>query len=172
MNDDKRNEIQELVDLKIFTKEQNEAVQTTSKAKSIVGSLHDHAVVETARTDETIQKKFKDQAQKSINTELDTIDQELKARAQVANYDANAEACKNYGIDKYAPVWQIKLMRFGSGFWFVIYWLFASVTIAPLNVFFKGIKAFIKNSYIVFIFALICYLLIVVGIPLLIKYFG
>ena len=57
------------------------------------------------------------------------------------------------------------------GCWFIIYWLFATLTIAPINIFFKGIKAFIKNNYIVFIFALICYLVIVVGIPLLIKYF-
>ena len=61
-------------------------------------------------------------------------------------------------------------MKIGAGAWFIIYWLFSTLTIAPINIFFKGIKAFIKNNFIVFVFAVMCYLIIVVGIPLLIKY--
>ena len=134
--------------------------------------IHPKALSFVRNAQRDIQKKFTDQAKKSVNAELGTIDQEIKQRQKVATYNANEEACKNYGIDKHVPLWQIRLMKVGSGFWFIVYWLFASITIAPLNVFFKGISAFIKNSYIVFIFALICYLAIIVGIPLLINFFG
>ena len=173
MDENKKNEIQTLIDAEIFKKKEGQAVvEVQSDAKSIVTHLHDSAVIKTVESDVNIQKKFVDQAHKSINTELSSIDQEIKARHQVATYNANEEACRNYGIDKHVPTWQIRLMKIGSGFWFIIYWLFASVTIAPLNVFFKGINSFIKNSYVVFIFALICYLAIVVGIPLIIKFLG
>lgn len=173
LDDKTRNEIQTLVDAEVFKSPTKELeVVSESNSKTIVGQIHDAAVVEVVKSDEQIQKKFTDQAKKSINTELDTIDQEIKKRQQTATYNANEEACKNYGIDKHVPLWQIRLMKIGSGFWFIIYWLFASVTIAPLNVFFKGISAFIKNSYVVFIFALICYLAIVIGIPMLVRFFG
>lgn len=178
MDQEKKNEIQQLLDKSInsnifkpVVKDDGQA-SSSSKAREIVGQIHDAAVIETVKSNEEIQTKFKQQAEKSIRTELDTIDQELKARSQVATYNANDEACKNYGIDKSVPIWQIRLMRLGSGFWFIIYWIFASLTIAPLNVFFKGIKSFIKTSWLVFVFALICYLIIVIGIPLLIKYLG
>lgn len=176
MDQNKKNEIQSMIDSELFKKkEEGQAVavaEVESDAKGIVTQLHDSAVIKTVQSDEHIQKKFINQAHKTINSELSSIDQEIKTRQQSTTYNANEEACRNYGIDKHVPVWQIKLMKLGSGFWFVIYWLFASVTIAPLNVFFKGISAFVKNSYLVFIFALICYLAIVVGIPLIIKYLG
>ena len=173
LDDKTRNEIQELVNAEVFNKPEIQYVENSeSKSKSIVAELHDAAVVATVKNDVEVQKKFSDQAKKSVNTELNTIDQEIKTRQQSATYNANEEACKNYGIDKHVPLWQITLMKIGSGFWFVVYWIFASFTIAPLNVFFKGIKTFIKNSYVVFIFALIAYLAIVIGIPLLINFFG
>jgi len=174
MNDQKKNEMQELVNQElntsdIFAVKKEDDNKSSSQAKKLVGQLHDAAVMETVKIDEDIQTKFKSQAKKSIETELDVIDQELKTREQVATYNANDEACKIYGINNAVPTWQIKLMRVGSGFWFIIYWVFATLTIAPINVFFKGIKAFIKNTYVVFIFALLSYLIIVVGIPILIK---
>lgn len=170
MDENKKNEIQQLIDAELFKSNNGQAVEMTTDAKGIVANLHDRAILETVKNNQEVQQKFVEQAQKTINTELNSIEQEIKTRQQVAVYNANEEACRNYGIDKHVPTWQIKLMRVGSGFWFVIYWIFASVTIVPLNVFFKGISAFIKNSYVVFVFALLCYLAIVVGIPLVIKY--
>ena len=173
LDDKKRNEIQALIAAEVFEKPpaKNDVV-TESNSENIVNKIHDAAVVGIVKTDEGIQKKFTDQAKKTVEGELNVIDQKTKKRQQEASYDANAEACNNYGIDKDVPLWQIKLMKLGSAFWFIVYWLFASVTIAPLNIFFKGLKAFIKSGWLVFILALICYLLIVVGIPLLIKFFG
>lgn len=174
LDNKKREEIQALVDAEnLFAKvpEQKIEIVSDSQSKTIVGSFHDAALVGIVKEDEQIQKKFKDQAKKSINTELGTIDQEIKKRYQTATYNANEEACNNYGIDKDVPLWQIKLMKLGSGFWFIVYWLFASVTIAPLSIFFKGLSAFIKTSWLVFIFALLCYLAII-GIPILIAIFG
>ena len=172
MDENERNEIQELVNKELFKFSNIEDEKHQPKSKELVNQIHDAAVLSAVKNDEVIQKKFTDQATKSIHTELGTIDKEIKTRNQIATYDANVEACKNYGIDKHVPTWQITLMKFGSGFWFIIYWLFASLTIAPLSIFFKGISAFVKTSWIVFVLAFIAYLIIVIGIPLLINYFG
>lgn len=82
----------------------------------------------------------------------------------------NSEACKNYGIDKAVPLWQIKIMKIGSAFWFMIYFIVATFTVAPIMVFFKGIKSFIKQTWLAVIFAIITYLIFAVVIPLLSVY--
>lgn len=104
-----------------------------------------------------------------MDNELYSIHQENISRRQKTTYDANKEACNLYGIDDRVPLWQIKLMRFGASIWFLIYWIFASLTIAPINLFVRGIRSFIKNSFVVFLIAILCYLIIVIGIPLIIS---
>lgn len=176
LDDKLREQIQSLVKTEVINEVEvvedapEEIVEGTSK--TIVSQLHNAAVIKTVKENKNIKKKFVGQAKRSVHAELGTIDQEIKKRQQTATYNANEEACKNYGIDKDVPLWQITMMKIGSGFWFVIYWLFATFTIAPLNIFFKGISSFIKNSYFVFVLALICYLAIIIGIPILIKIFG
>lgn len=168
MNDLKRQEINDLIK---FEQEKEKKIELP-ETKKMIEEIHKSAIISEVNTNEAIKNKFVSQAQRTVDNELESINQENISRRQKTTYDANKEACKNYGIDDSVPLWQIRLMKFGSGVWFVIYWIFATLTIAPINIFFKGIKAFIKTSWIVFIFALICYLIIVAGIPLLIKYFG
>ena len=143
---------------------------SVSSTERLIEDIHKSAIISEVNNNKDIQNKFIEQARKTVGNELYSINQENISKKQKTTYDANKEACRVYGIDEHVPSWQIQLMKIGSSFWFIIYWIFATITIAPINIFFKGIKAFIKNNFIVFIFALICYLLIVVGIPLLIKY--
>ncbi|MDR4968962.1 MAG: hypothetical protein RG740_05040 [Acholeplasmataceae bacterium] len=143
-----------------------------SETRSIIEDLHKAAILSEVQNNEEITTKFYEQARKTVDNELDSIHQENVSRRQKTTYDANKEACKNYGIDDTVPTWQVKMMRAGSAVWFVIYFIFATLTIAPLMVFFRGINTFIKNTYIVLLVAFLCYLLIVVGIPLIINRLG
>jgi len=176
MEEEKKHEIAEMMKQELGKKDPPKEVQELPKEKSeaqeIVGEIHKAAIVETVKSSQQVQKKVVEQAQKTIDNELESLEYENKTRKQRVAYDANKEACKNYGIDDSVPTWQVQLMKVGSGFWFVIYFLFATVTIAPVNIFFKGINAFIKNNYVVFVFAILAYLIIVVGIPLLITQLG
>lgn len=165
MNDLKRQEISNMIK---FEQEKIELPET----KKMIEEIHKTAIISEVNENQAIKSKFIEQAQRTVDNELESINQENITRRQKTTYDANKEACRNYGIDESVPLWQIKFMKIGSGIWFIIYWVFATLTIAPINIFFKGIKSFIKTSWVVFIFALICYLIIVVGIPLMIKYFG
>jgi len=174
MDEEKKLEIAEMMKQELSKEEKSKVSPGPNKneAQEIVGEIHKAAIVETVKSSEEVQKKVVDQAKKSIENELEALEYENTTRKQKTAYDANKEACRNYGIDDSVPTWQVRLMKVGSGFWFVIYFLFASITIAPINIFFKGINAFIKNNYIVFVFAVIAYLLIVVGIPLIISQYG
>jgi hypothetical protein len=176
MEENKKHEIAEMMKQELGKKEQQPVPKNEprdkSEAQEIVGEIHKAAIVETVKSSEQVQKKVVEQAQKTIDNELESLEYENKTRKQKVAYDANKEACRNYGIDDSVPTWQVQLMKVGSGFWFVIYFLFATITIAPVNIFFKGINAFIKNNYIVFVFAILAYLIIVVGIPVLITQLG
>ena len=153
-----------------FDIQQNEELPSISTTEKLIDEIHKSAIINEVKNNKDIQNQFIGQARKTVGNELYSINQENILKKQKTSYDANKEACRIYGIDEHVPSWQILLMKVGFSVWFIIYWVFASVTIAPINMFFKGIKSFIKNNYIVFIFSVICYLIIVVGLPLLIKY--
>lgn len=147
----------------------NKDLPSINSSENLIGDIHKTAIINEVKNNKTIQDKFIEQAHKSIENELYSINQETIKNMQQKTYDANREACIVYGIDVDVPIWQIRLMKIGAYFWFVVYWIFATLTICPINIFFKGLKSFIKNNIIVFILAVICYLLIVIGIPLLIS---
>ncbi len=149
----------------------NAELITENSPNVLIESIHKSAIVSEVKNNKEIQSKFIEQAKKTVNDELETLNQVNQTKKQIVTFKANKEACKLYGIDEHVPLWQVKLMKIGSGFWFIIYFIFASLTIAPVNMFFKGINSFIKNNVLVFIFALLCYLIILLGIPTIINIF-
>ena len=144
--------------------------QPSETPQQIIKELHNAAIVHQVREDEETKERFLDQAKKSVANELESLNQENITHLQKTTYDANADACKNYGVEESVPIWEIRLMKAGSAFWFVIYWFFASVTICPISVFTKGIRAFIKSTWLAITVAVIAYLIIAVGIPVLITW--
>lgn len=144
-------------------------IDFNSEDQDIVGVLHKTAIISEVKNDEGIRQQIVDQAHKTINQNILKIDSDNTTRVQQAIYDVNKEACNCYGIEQSVPTWEVKLMRGGHAVWFVVYWLFASLTICPVNVFIKGIRSFIKNSWLAVVISVMCYALITIGIPLLIA---
>ena len=140
------------------------------RAAALVSELHDKAMLKIVMEDESIRNMIFDQSQESIGHEIGIIGNQSKKKHQDSSYDLNREACTNYGVDESVPDWQQKMMVAGSSFWFVIYFIFASISIAPVSVFNRGLKTFFKKNWITIPISIICYLVIVVGIPLLIKF--
>lgn len=138
-------------------------------AAAIIDEVHKQAVVATVQNSENVRNRVLKQAEKSIDNELQSIDQENIKRLQATTYDANKDACSNYGINSDVPLWQIRLMKIGSAFWFIIYWIVATVLICPINVFCKGLKSFIKQSWLVIIVGVLLYLLVAVGVPFIVA---
>jgi len=176
LDEDKKNEIAKALEKADPPGKQGgpgkQELEKKNEAQEVVGEIHKAAIVKAVLEDEVIRNEIVTQAMKTIGYELKALNQENITRTQKATYDANKEACKNYGIDDSVPTWQIKLMKVGSGFWFVIYFIFASFTIAPINVIFTGIQSFIKSQWLVLVLAVLCYLIIVAVIPTLIVLIG
>lgn len=140
--------------------------------KEMVSEVHVKGMETIIREDDKVKKKILDQAERTIDDKIEELKQKSNKQTQDAVYNANSEACRNYGISESVPTWQQKMMRVGSSFWFIIYWVFASFTIAPVMVFFRGIQTFIKYTWLVIVIAIFCYIIIIIGIPLLITYFN
>ena len=162
-------DIQQDLNISFFNDEKKEEnkKEETNKTKEIITKVHEQATIDIVKNDKEVQQKILDKAHTSIDRELDTLDQVEKERNQKATYDANREACEIFGIDKDVATWKVKLMRFGDNIWFLVYYVVAFVTIAPINRFAKGIKAFIKQSWLVIIVAILMWALIFVGIPII-----
>ena len=144
-------------------------VEEKKDTSEVIEKLQQEALLHAVKTDKATQEKLLDNAKKSAENEFYAMEQKSIAKKQEATYNANEEACKNYGIDKAVALWQIKLMKIGSAIWFILYFIIATFTIAPIMVFFKGIKSFIKQTWLAVIFALL-YLVFAVLIPLLSVY--
>ena len=146
-----------------------EKVQEPKTNEELLAEVHKAAIVAEVKNNDETKGKIMDQAKRTIDQSIQELDNKNNLKVQNAVYNANSEACRCYGIEDSVPVWQVKLMAAGHAVWFVIYFIFASVTFCPINVFVKGIKSFVKNAWLAVLFGVICYLVIVIGIPLILS---
>ncbi|OHE41463.1 MAG: hypothetical protein A2Y16_05335 [Tenericutes bacterium GWF2_57_13] len=138
--------------------------------KEMVGEVHIKGMEAIIRDDQGTQAAILKQSKNSIENQIEQLKQKSAKQTQDVVYDANQEACQNFGIAESVPRWQIWLMRRGSDFWFIIYFVVAFFTIAPVMIFFRGIKTFVKKLWLALLLAIIVWAILYVGIPLLIHY--
>lgn len=135
------------------------ALSETDTSK-VVQAVTNQATLTLVEQDEQVTKKVEDTAKR-------IIDSHIAEQSDKAQFDVNKNACEIYGVEKTVPSWQQNLMKAGAGFWFVVYFIIATVTIAPISTFtFKLVNVF-KKTWIAIAVAVITYLFIVLGIPFL-----
>lgn len=149
------------------------ALSQTQRSSEAVGEMvtdiFKQGVVHVVANDQQVQEKILDTAKKAVEDKVEAISDQTTKEAQVSAYDANSDACQNYGIMKDVPKWKINMMKAGSAFWFIIYFIFASLTVAPITIFVKGLVGVIKQVWIAVVVAILFYLVVAVGIPYLIT---
>ena len=147
------------------------ALSQTQRSSEAVGEMvtdiFKQGVVHVVANEQEVQEKILDTAKKAVEDKVEAISYQTTKEAQVSAYDANSDACENYGIMKDVPKWKINMMKAGSAFWFVVYFIFASLTVAPITIFVKGLVGVIKQVWLAVVVAIIFYLLVAVGIPYL-----
>lgn len=154
-----------LIQAQIETVKQENAVtnfKTLSETDTskVVQAVTNQTTLTLVEQDEEVAKKVEDTAKKIIDSHI----AEQNNRAQ---FDVNKNACEIYGVEKSVPAWQQNMMKLGAGFWFVVYFIIATVTIAPISTFtFKLVNVF-KKTWIAIVVAVLAYLFIVFGIPFL-----
>lgn len=147
-----------------------ESRKGSSAAGEMVTEIFKQGVVHTVANDQEVQKKILDTAKGVVGDKVDALKQQSLKEVQASTFDANRDACENYGIERDVPIWKINMMKVGSAFWFIIYFIFATLTVAPITIFLKGLSGAIKKVWLAAVVAVLFYLLLAVGVPLLVHY--
>jgi hypothetical protein len=177
--DENEKEIEKIVERRlevpkdIFKKKEHEvnpSEKDISHAELLVQEMSKQGIITIASNDPEVQEKILNQAKLSIAMELSKIDSRGKKEVQEAAYDANKEACKYYGVADSVETWKIKMMKGGSAFWFVVWFLISSVTFTPITIVADKINNFIKWYWLSLTITIIIFAFVVIGLPLLFKF--
>ena len=154
-------------------KEKNLGVvkQEEQESKTLITQVFDRAKMAVIENDDVIKDEILQNAKRDIKTEVQTLSTQTSIKNKNANYERNKEACKLFGFkdDSNVENWQQRLMVWGYNFWFCIYYALAFPTIAPITFLFSKIQGCIKQTWLSISLAIIVYILVSIGIPIIIA---
>ena len=139
----------------------------TANAGDMVQALQNKEIMDVIATDAETKEELNKNAKNIVKTQTDTIKTKVDSDNQKAKFDSNKDACEVYGVSESCPLWQQRLMKLGASFWFFIYFIIATVTIAPIGIFSRKLSNIFKKGWIAILVGVLFYLFITVGIPLL-----
>lgn len=144
------------------------------ESKTLITQVFDQAKMAVIQNDDVIKDEILQNAKKDIKTEVQTLSTQTSIKNKNANYERNKEACKLFGFKDNSNVenWQQRLMVWGYNFWFVIYYVLAFPTIAPITFLFSKIQGCIKQTWLSISLAILVYAMVSIGLPVLISEIG
>lgn len=156
---------------------QSEAVQEFNALKGAttgetINALKNKEVMNLFKTDDEIKNKITESAKQDIQDNIDINNQDNKNKKAKKKFEGNKEACKIYGVEDTVPLWQQMLMSIGSAFWFVIYFIVATLTIAPISTFTMKLNTIFKNLWVSIVLAVVIYVAVVLTLPILMTTLG
>lgn len=156
---------------------QDESVQQFNALKSattgeMVTALKNKEILNLFETDNDVKKEITESAKQDINDNIDINKQDTKNKKAKKKFEGNKEACKIYGVEDTVPLWQQALMSVGSAFWFVIYFIVATITIAPISTFTMKLNTIFKNMWVSIVLAVVIYVAVVLTLPILMTTLG
>lgn len=159
----------------VVVNQEAESVQQFNALKNastqeMVQVLKNQKAMDLLQNDEATQKQIEEHTKQEIADQLD-IDKDKTANTKAkTKFEGNEEACKVYGVEKSVPLWQQKMMSIGAGIWFVIYFIFASFTVAPLSTFALKLNVIFKKMWVSIAVAIGIYVVCAILIPFLLAY--
>lgn len=156
---------------------QSEAVQEFNALKGAttgetINALKNKEVMNLFKTDDEIKNKITESAKQDIQDNIDINNQDNKNKKAKKKFEGNKEACKIYGVEDTVPLWQQALMSIGSAFWFVIYFIVATLTIAPISTFTMKLNTIFKKMWVSIVLAVVIYVAVVLTLPILMTTLG
>jgi hypothetical protein len=124
----------------------------------IIEKLHQSAIIHSFQNNEDIQNKVVQSAEENVLAEIEIRRNQQIRKVENATYDALIDSAQNFGIDSGRPMWQLKLAKFGSGFWFIIWYLISFFTFTPITVFLKMIGVQVRSAKLKWLFTVLIYL--------------
>lgn len=160
--------VQPQVTTELFKKQEDGKKTDSEKVGEVVSNIFSAAVVATVQNDDDVKNKITDTAKQVIANKTEALKHESAKEHTASFFGANESACAIFGYDdKTTPKWQVRMMKFGAAIWFIIYYILALFSVAPIMVFMNGLSKIIKKHWASMMLAIIFYLVIAVGIPLL-----
>ena len=156
---------------------QSEAVQEFNALKGAttgetINALKNKEVMNLFKTDDEIKNKITESAKQDIQDNIEINNQDNKNKKAKKKFEGNKEACKIYGVEDTVPLWQQALMSIGSAFWFVIYFIVATLTIAPISTFTMKLNTIFKKLWVSIVLAVVIYVAVVLTLPILMSILG
>lgn len=147
--------------------------RTTLTPQQLVDGAFNQALINVVSTSEEVQTSLMSSAEKVIRNKTNSIEQQAQKEEKESFFNNNKGACECFGYDESTTsTWAVKLMgawhNLATALWIII----GFVTFAPVTFVAKKITVIVKKSWIAFMLAIIIYLFVIAGIPLLTKYIG
>lgn len=188
LNEEVKKDVTKIEDIEIVVEEQSvkekQEIQTTpiiknsgvqefnalkdSSTEETINALKNREVINLFENDEEVKNKITESAKQHIKDNIDINKQDTKNKKAKKRFEGNKEACKIYGVADTVPLWQQALMTAGSAIWFVIYFIFATLTIAPISTFALKLDTIFKKMWVSIIISVIIYIALTLPIFMLI----
>lgn len=140
----------------------------TDTAGDLVESAFNQAVVHTVATNEDVKNELLDSAGKVIKNKTNAIKERADQEEKEAYFNNRKGACECFGYDEATTEkWAVNFMNLWHNIMTAIWILIGCFTFAPVTFVAKKIKVIFKKTWIAVTLAVLIYLMLTVGIPLL-----
>lgn len=137
-------------------------------ATELIETAFNQAVIHTVSTKQEVQSELLDSAEKVIKNKTNAIKERADQEEKEAHFNNKKGACECFGYNEATTEkWAVNMMNLWHNIATAIWIVIGFFTFAPITFVAKKIVVIFKKSWIAITLAIILYLLIVVGIPLL-----
>lgn len=141
------------------------------KAGELVESAFQQAVVHKVATDEAVQTELLDSAGKVIKNKTSAIRERADQEEKEAYFNNRKGACDCFGYNEATtPKWAVNVMNIWHNVMTALWLFIGFFTFAPVTFVAKKITVIFKKTWLAVLVALVLYLAVTVGIPLLTVY--
>ena len=149
-----------------------EAVMKTEKPKDTAGELVENAfnqaIVHEVVNNENLQSEMLNIAGTVVKNKTNAIKERADQEEKEAYFNSRKGACDCFGYDETTTEkWAVGYMNFWHNIMTAIWIFIGCFTFAPITFIAKKIKVIFKKAWLAVVLAILIYLFVVVGIPLL-----
>lgn len=151
--------------------EKREIQTAQDTAGELVESAFNQAIVHKVATDESVQAELLESAEKVVKNKTNAIKERADLEDKTAYFNNRKGACDCFGYNEATTQkWAVRFMELWHNVMTAIWIIIGFFTFAPITFVAKKIVVIFKKTWIAILLAIIIYLVVVVGIPLLTAY--
>ncbi len=141
-----------------------------SESDELVNNMFTEAVKFEVSNNEELQDEVLGTAKQFTKTKMQIIKTDVDTEHKEAVFNNRKDACESYGFsEKTTPTWATKAMTWGYNVMLAIWLFIGTFTFMPVIFIAKKISVGLKNTWLAVLFALLLYIGITFGIPLLLT---